>query len=128
MSRARLFRAHRKHAWGAEPGLAPEFVPRTEHEETRRAARDWLRERDDDAMGSFGGKSEGLLRAEAMKALCVVIGVVSLSACMSVNQEVFDQAVTACDDYGGLKAVWAVGYGNLEVTCKDGRQMQLQGK
>jgi len=35
---------------GAEPGLAPkpEFVPRTEHEEARRAARDWLRERDDE--------------------------------------------------------------------------------
>lgn len=31
--------------------LAPppvEFVPRTEHEEARRVARDWLRERDDD--------------------------------------------------------------------------------
>lgn len=27
---------------------APEFIPRTEQEEARRVARDWLRERDDD--------------------------------------------------------------------------------
>lgn len=46
MSKNRFLRRDRRQ--GAEPGLAPELVPRTEHEETRRAARDWLRERDDE--------------------------------------------------------------------------------
>jgi len=40
---------------GAEPGLAPkpEFVPRTEHEEARRANLEWLRERSDDDVIDF---------------------------------------------------------------------------
>jgi hypothetical protein len=33
---------------GAEPREAPEHVPRTEHEEARRANLDWLRDRTDD--------------------------------------------------------------------------------
>lgn len=52
---SRLFRTHRKHSWGAEPGIAPEYVPRTEDEEARRAARDWLRERDDEDVIDFEG-------------------------------------------------------------------------
>ena len=49
MSRNRFLRGPSNRPWGAEPGLAPpEYVPRTEHEETRRAARDWLRDRTDD--------------------------------------------------------------------------------
>jgi len=46
-------RTRQRRPWGAEPGIAPEIVPRTEHEETRRAARDWLRDRDDDNTDEF---------------------------------------------------------------------------
>jgi len=35
----------------AEP--SPEYVPRTENEETRRAMRDWLRQRGDDDVIEF---------------------------------------------------------------------------
>jgi hypothetical protein len=48
MSRNRYLRQRNAQPWGAEPGLQPESVPRTEHEEARRIARDWLRDRDDD--------------------------------------------------------------------------------
>lgn len=44
MSRNRYLRTKHPLNWGAVPA---ETVPRTEHEETRRAARDWLRERDE---------------------------------------------------------------------------------
>jgi hypothetical protein len=44
----------RDRTWGTEPNqLQPEYVPRTENEETRRAARDWLRERSDDDVPEF---------------------------------------------------------------------------
>lgn len=44
---------HRGMVPSTEP--AAEFVPRTEHEENRRAARDWLRERDDSDVIDFEG-------------------------------------------------------------------------
>lgn len=53
MSRSRYLRTRHPIPWGTEPGLAPEFVPRTENEETRRAARDWLRERDEENVIEF---------------------------------------------------------------------------
>lgn len=60
MSRNRLLRSGSHRPWGCEPGLEPpEFVPRTEHEETRRLARDWLRERtEDDAIDFEDGYDE----------------------------------------------------------------------
>ena len=46
----------RDRTWGTEPSMVqPEFVPRTEHEEARRAARDWLRDRDDEDAIDFEG-------------------------------------------------------------------------
>lgn len=54
MSRNRFLRSGSHRPWGAEPGLEPpEFVPRTEHEEARRAARDWLRDRSEDDVPEF---------------------------------------------------------------------------
>jgi len=44
----------------AEPREVPEFVPRTEHEEARRANLDWLRERSDDDVIDFeDGTTDG---------------------------------------------------------------------
>jgi hypothetical protein len=45
MSRNRGFLGRRRAHYIVEPR---EEIPRTEHEETRRLARDWLRERDED--------------------------------------------------------------------------------
>jgi hypothetical protein len=53
MSRNRYLRQRNAQPWGAEPGLQPENVPRTEHEEARRLARDWLRERDENDVDEF---------------------------------------------------------------------------
>lgn len=59
MSRGhRYLRMHRPNPWGAEPGIAPEVVARTEHEEARRAARDWLRERDETNVDEFEDEPE----------------------------------------------------------------------
>ena len=57
-----FLRTRNRKPWGAEPNLTavPEFVPRTERDEARRAARDWLRERDEDNAIDFPDEySEG---------------------------------------------------------------------
>jgi hypothetical protein len=44
----------RDRTWGTEPQLVqPEYVPRTENEEARRANLEWLRDRDEDDMPEF---------------------------------------------------------------------------
>ena len=52
MSRNRGLYGHRRPYLPMEPR---EEVPRTENEETRRAARDWLRDRDDEDVIDFEG-------------------------------------------------------------------------
>jgi hypothetical protein len=48
----RYLRKHRPIGF-APSEFKPEVVPRTENEETRRAARDWLRDRSDDDVIEF---------------------------------------------------------------------------
>lgn len=45
--------------WGADPGVPVEHVPRTENEETRRAMRDWLRDRSEDDAIEFEEAEHG---------------------------------------------------------------------
>jgi hypothetical protein len=53
----------RDRTWGTEPRAVPlENVPRTENEETRRKARDWLRDR---------GEQDSLWFDEGERELCV---------------------------------------------------------
>lgn len=47
----------RNQRWGFEPGQI-ERVERTEHEEARRAMRDWLRDRDEDDVPEWDELSE----------------------------------------------------------------------
>ena len=50
MSKPRYLRGSQ---WGTDPAVPVEHVPRTENEETQRAMRDWLRERDDESAIDF---------------------------------------------------------------------------
>lgn len=56
MSKPRYLRIGRREGEGNDD--PPSYVPRTEHEEVRRAARDWLRERTEDDVIEFDDEPE----------------------------------------------------------------------